>query len=340
MLYYNHKKTFSSLHFLITKKHSTQQTKYKQERKSMRPASIYFSSTFLNIIWKKFQQDLKSDGAKSDYFMLCCDICDFAKKDFLQLTETDAQGYFDKLLLLQMENKLSLDTINVKFYRLHSISKFISIHQEEFNCNYFNPFIYVTIPQVSAYLDSRHVPTIEQMDAILAQAKDARLFLILSLIIRCGFTVGEICSMQSESFICDAAGNYAIRITYRNKSRFVKLPLDIVALINDYCSAHAIKSSYLFYNKRGNPLRPRDLQRLYESSITFNETLPKFILSDLRNGAAAYMLKNGASAKMVADYIGINPGWIHRYDKILENLQVTAVDYTNIRIVPPNNLES
>ena len=99
----------------------------------MRPASIYFSSTFLNIIWKKFQQDLKSDGAKSDYFMLCCDICDFAKKDFLQLTETDAQGYFDKLLLLQMENKLSLDTINVKFYRLHSISKFISIHQSPFS---------------------------------------------------------------------------------------------------------------------------------------------------------------------------------------------------------------
>ena len=29
-----------------------------------------------------------------------------------------------------------------------------------------------------------------------------------------------------------------------------------------------------------------------------------------------------------------------RYQKILENLQVAAVDYTNIKIVPPDHLES
>lgn len=300
----------------------------------MREPSIYFSPVFFDYIWPDFSRSLKSRGARSDYFMLCCDICDFAKKDFLLLTENDTQSYFDKLLLLQVEGKLSLDTINVKFYRLHSISKYISLHQKRYKIHYFNPFSYVTIPQISKYIDISHVPTIQQMDAILTQAKpDMRLFLILSLIIRCGFTVGEICAMRSESFLCDAGGNYAIRITYRNKTRFVKLPLDIVSLIDDYCASYAIGSNYLFYNNRGNPLRPRDLQRLYLASVTFDESLPKFTLSDLRNGAAAYMLKSGASAKMVADYIGINPGWMHRYDKVLKELQIAAVDYTNIKIV-------
>lgn len=301
----------------------------------MRNPSTYFSSTFIEDIWPDFSRSLKSKGAKSDYFMLCCDICDFAKKDFLLLTEDDTQSYFDSLLSRQMNGKLSLDTINVKFYRLHSLSKFIGQHQEKYKINYLNPFSYVTIPQISEYIDISHVPTIEQMDAILSQtSSDARLFLIVSLIIRCGFTVGEICSMRSDSFVQDAAGNYAVRITYRNKTRFVKLPLDIVALIDDYTTSYAINSGFLFYNNRGNPLRPRDLQRLYASTVSFDETLPKFTLSDLRNGAAAYMLKCGASGKMVADYIGINPGWIHRYDKVLKELQVSAVDYTNIKIVP------
>ena len=139
--------------------------------------------------------------------------------------------------------------------------------------------------------------------------------------------------MRSDAFIQDAAGNYAVRITYRNKSRFVKLPLDMVALLNDYISATATDSPSLFSNNRGNPMRPRDLERLYAATIVFDETLPKFTLSDLRNGAAAYMLQSGASGKMVADYIGIHPGWMHRYDKVLKELQVSAVDYTNIKIV-------
>lgn len=300
----------------------------------MREPSTYFSSTFYPQIWQDFSRSLKSKGAKSDYFMLCCDICDFAKKDFLVLTDDDAQSYFDFLLSRQISGKLSLDTINVKFYRLHSLSRFISLNQEKYKITYLNPFSYVTIPQISKYIDISHVPTIAQMDQILTQAKaDERLFFIVSLIIRCGFTVGEICSMRSDSFIQDAAGNYAVRITYRNKTRFVKLPLDMISLLNDYTASTAIDNSYLFYNNRGNPLRPRDLERLYAATIVFDDTLPKFTLSDLRNGAAAYMLQSGASGKMVADYIGIHPGWIHRYDKVLKELQVSAIDYTNIKVV-------
>ena len=300
----------------------------------MREPSIYFSPTFYPQIWQDFSRSFKSKCAKSDYFMLCCDICDFAGKDFLALTDDDTQAYFDLLLSRQMNGKLSLDTINVKFYRLHSLSKYISLNQEKYKITYLNPFSYVTIPQISEYIDISHVPTIAQMDRILSQAKtDRRLFFIVSLIVRCGFTVGEICSMRSDAFIQDAAGNYAVRITYRNKSRFVKLPLDMVALLNDYISATATDSPSLFSNNRGNPMRPRDLERLYAATIVFDETLPKFTLSDLRNGAAAYMLQSGASGKMVADYIGIHPGWMHRYDKVLKELQVSAVDYTNIKIV-------
>ena len=81
----------------------------------MREPSIYFSPTFYPQIWQDFSRSFKSKGAKSDYFMLCCDICDFAGKDFLALTDDDTQAYFDLLLSRQMNGKLSLDTINVKF---------------------------------------------------------------------------------------------------------------------------------------------------------------------------------------------------------------------------------
>ena len=38
--------------------------------------------------------------------MLCCDICDFAGKDFLALTDDDTQAYFDLLLSRQMKGKI------------------------------------------------------------------------------------------------------------------------------------------------------------------------------------------------------------------------------------------
>ena len=91
-------------------------------------------------------------------------------------------------------------------------------------------------------------------------------------------------------------------------------------------------SEYLFSNKKGNQLRIRDLERLYKKYVLDNMD-QQYTLQDLRNAAVVYMLKGGASSGMVADYINIDYGWMHRYNTAVSKLELAAVDFSNIRIV-------
>lgn len=298
----------------------------------------YLSPLFDNEIWPLFAKTLNTQKSKSDYYAIAKDSSSYLKKDFLAYTEADAQSYFNHLLLLSANGKQSLKTIKVKLARMKSISNFILRHSYLFELQQSytkNPFQRVSLPQTEEYLTSRNVPDIDDMNEILHRAEsNEQLYLILSLMIRCGISAGEICTLKYEDFVQDKNGNVGIEYVYRNVKRYIKLPEDILAMIQEYIGdAEVSHSAYLFHNRRGNPLRIRDLERLYLKYLPA-DTEPHYTLSDIRNGAAAYMLVCGASQNEVARYIGIAPEWMRRFDKIIPELYVAAVDYTNIKIRP------
>lgn len=296
----------------------------------------YLSPLFTGEIWPMFSRSLNTEKSKADYYSVIRDISRYAKKDFLELKEAEAQGYFNHLLILSQNGKQSVKTVKVKLARLKSVSNFILRHSYLFDLQQTylkNPFLRITLPQTEDYLLKKNVPNVEELNDILAKAEsDRMLYVILCLMVRCGLSAGEICMLKFEDFVSDSTGHVGIEYCYRNVRRYIKLPDDVLEQIRNYIGdAEVSNSAYLFHNKRQNQLRIRDLERLYLKYLPADED-PHFTLSDIRNGSAAYMLICGASPSEVADYIGIAPEWMRRFDRVIPELHKAAVDYSNIRI--------
>lgn len=290
-----------------------------------------------------FAKSLNTQKSKSDYYAIVKDISQYLKKDFLSLGDADAQSYFNYLLMRRNNGKQSLKTIRVKLARLKSVSNFVLRHSYLFELqqSYLrNPFQRVSLPEGEDSLSMQNVPDIDELNHILKKAEsNPQLYLILSLIIRCALSAGEICILKYEDFVQDQNGNVGIEYCFRNVKRYVKLPPDILTQIQEYIGDNEVaQSAYLFHNKRGNPLRIRDLERLYLKYLPADES-PHFTLSDIRNGSAAYMLLCGAAPAEVARYIGIAPEWMRRFDKVLPELYIAAVDYTNISVRPLSEIK-
>lgn len=296
----------------------------------------YLSSLFDNEIWPMFSRSLNTAKSKADYYSVLRDITRYVKKDFLELKESEVQGYFNHLLILSSNGKQSVKTVKVKLARLKSVSNFILRHSYLFELQLTytkNPFLRITLPQTEDYLLKKNVPDIKELNGILAKAEpNLQLYVILCLMVRCGLSAGEICMLKFEDFVSDSTGHVGIEYCYRGVKRYIKLPEDVLEQIRKYIGdAEVSNSAYLFHNKRGNQLRIRDLERLYLKYLPADEE-PHFTLSDIRNGSAAYMLVCGAPASEVASYIGIAPEWMRRFDKVIPELHKAAVDYSNIRI--------
>lgn len=304
----------------------------------------YLSPLFENEIWPMFAKALNTAKSRSDYFAILRDISGYLKKDFLSISDADAQSYFNHLLILSANGKQSIKTIKVKLARMTSVSNFVlrNSYLFELQQTYLsNPFQKVSLPETDDYLTAKNVPDIDDLNSILHKAEEnGTLYLILSMMVRCALSAGEICTLKFEDFIQDSNGNVGIEYCYRNVKRYIKIPEDILKLIQEYIGDMTVsQSAYLFHNRRGNPLRIRDLERLYLKYLPAEEK-PHFTLSDIRNGSAAYMLVCGASTTEVARYIGIAPEWMRRFDKIVPELYVAAVDYTNIRVKPLSELNT
>lgn len=303
----------------------------------MRQPSIYFSNIFYKQIWPRFSASFKTEKTRNDYFMLICAICDSSKKDFLELTGADAKAFFNEQLERHERGKLRLSTIQVRFSRLHSIANFILQNGLSWELrDYQNPFLEVELPETNIYLTKEHVPDLAQMDAILSMCKDdPQLYVAVSIVIRCSLTTSELCSLKRNQIIVDSTNHFGFILGKNHQKRIVKIPNDIVVLINELIETYSSNCESLFVNTRGDALTPRGLQRLYQKYVSFPEGTYSYTLSDLRNGSIAYLLSlDGVNVNDVAKYAGVDPGWMHRYDSVIPELQFAPLDLANITINP------
>lgn len=300
----------------------------------MRNASIYFSKTF-NLIWQQFIESgaLILPRTQRDYFTNVCSICDFLKKDFLDISYKDAQYYFDHISQTQ---QLKVSSLNAKLASLRSISTYIlkNIDRDKYDIdsNFTNVFSRVIITAQDNYIKKDSIPTPKELQLILESASsNDMLFLILSLIIKCSLTVSQVCNLKPSQIATDAAERGFIIFSNGPKTRFVKLPTDVMELLISYTNSYGV-NNFLFYNKHNKPLRPRTLETLFQSYLSKSEIQKSFTLQDIRNASIVYMLKGGASQSAVADYIGVSNRWMFRFNQVIDELDNAPCDYLNINI--------
>ena len=173
-----------------------------------------------------------------------------------------------------------------------------------------------------------------------SKAGDDMAYMIFSLVLKCGLTSGEICSMMTNFILYDSNECLCIHFPEKKRiSRIIKLPDDVSQMLLTYLEIHKIADGHIFFNKRGTVLKIRDAERLLKKYISqakkSNNDFPDFTMQDMRHCAFKYMLSGGASEDDVAKYGGITTKWMHRYRQVVnDSAKLYAADYSTISIKP------
>ncbi len=302
--------------------------------------SIYFSDKLQTQIIPCYITSFQSEKVKSNYISFIASICDYCRKDFLEINPLQAQSYFNYLVLPVKAKKKrpAPSTVRLKYASLHAFSNYLIRNASAYDIQYFNnPFDQVTIQQEDPNLNPLRIPTPVQLNNILHKCEsEPALYAALSLVIKCGFTVGELTKLRQDFFILDDSDQAAVVFTYRGLQRCIKIPDDVLAVLDYYWNKQTRNSAYLFENKSGHPMRVRDIERLYRKCMGDDF---QFTLADLRNGCIALLLASGAPAKEIGNYVGVRScRWLHRYDKVIPELSLAPCDYSNLYIkCPPSD---
>lgn len=299
--------------------------------------SIYYSDNLEKNILPDYLDTFRSDKVRKNCASFIASICDYCKHDYLEINALQAQSYFNYLALQDPNGKrLALSTIQLKRSSLRAFSNYLIRNACMLKIEYFNnPFDKINIQKPDPYLNPSKIPTPEQINEILHRCEsEPALYSAISLIIKCGFSVGELLKLRQDSFILDDSDHAAVIFSYHDTQRYVKIPDDVLSVLDYYWKHQTNNTEFLFENKSGHPMRVRDIERLYKKCMGVHF---QFTLSDLRNACIALLYASGVPAKELGNYVGIRHySWLHKYDKIIPELSLAPCDYSNLIIKPPS----
>lgn len=267
--------------------------------------SEYMSDFFVNQIYAGYAVTKKKRSTAEEYFNSARRICDFCKKDFLDLTKNDARLYYEYLEKEAAEGKISNRTIKARFVGFRQLAKYILTaypdNMEE------DPFDGVFLPKADESMHIQRIPSLEEIDKLLTATKDDKqTHLILCMICRMGITAQETVRLKRSQIVEVGEGDIGIIYVEKDgKTETVRIvPEDIKDKLLMFCAEHP-NEDLLFHNQYNNPLTLRNLDHLLKkySEVAGIET--KCSVKDLRNRAILSMLHAGADPKEVAQYAGI-----------------------------------
>lgn len=294
----------------------------------------YLSEKFLQIFEDYSLNRFKKSITKMQYLYAIASICNYNKCDFLALTVNSVKNFFT---WFQQEADLSTVKYNLRIYR--AVARFIDEYASvyEVSATYTQFFNSLVLPEEEVEIDPKGLPSFQEIDRVFQYAKEKNemvLFIAMSLALRCSMTIHEITSLKREMFFQDAKGNYGIRMKVSNTSdRFVKIPEDVAVIIMNYVSTRFVEVPNLLLNKQNRPVSNRSLQNWLRNAC-ISSNVPPFTLNQLRVLSVAHMLKCGVPEQKVADYMNVKgTAWFFRYNRVVKELEDSAVDYTHIKIV-------
>ena len=181
------------------------------------------------------------------------------------------------------------------------------------------------------------LPSFQDVDRILAYFKetgDMAMFISVCLALICSQATSEIIALEKSMFFQDLAGKYGLRISISNlNDRFVKIPDDLAQIIIKYVENRTDSSPYLLLNAYGKPMGTYTIQqRLREACKVCG--VPAFTMNKLRVLGTALMIKGNAPLDKVAEHINVKKlDWFYRYNRVVKELDTSAVDYIHLHIV-------
>lgn len=298
--------------------------------KELREFNQYCSKEFKDYFYN--YSFSKNKNTKNEYISYINILCGYLEKDFLNITPDDAQRFLNYMNSKRADGKLNKKTINVRLACYNGLAMYILDKRK----NYYNPFSKLTRHVVKNELDLDNVPSYEELDAILTEAKkDPKDYAILALATRCALAASEILRLDTKSVIRDGDKNIQLHIKSSSdfeNDTFILLPDDVRDIVNNYIDKYSIdldKKSPLFLNQRKNPMSIQNVDQLVKK-LTSKCNLEQYTLKDFRASAIADMINAGATMEEVSQYTGLK---FQRLEMFYKNL--SAIKNSDKRVCPP-----
>ena len=308
----------------------------ENRKRKIKPNCEYLSAIFLRIFDEYANERLKKQITKDEYWERICYLCNYAKKDFLKLTDSDVAEYFDNA-------NISIGTKRARLRTYRAIGRYIDKMAMIYGLtpNYATVFLSVDLGEPDMYYKLEDLPTFKDIDLLFCYFKeqhDLATFIAMALALRCCLTMAEIVSLEKKMLFQDLSGSYGLRLRVSDlNDRFIKIPDDIAQLIIQYVNTRLDDEPHLLLNTYGKPLGVRTLQtRLQMACKACDEKIENAItFNGLRVLGITLMLKKGASVKKVLDYTYTeSDDWIMRYNIVIKELDDSPVDYVHLKIMP------
>lgn len=293
----------------------------------------YLSHQFTKIFDEYTVKNLTKARTKGQYWYVICNLCNMAKCDFLTLSVSHINAYFSHIT-----PDTPLKSTNYDLTVLRAISRYLDENAEQYQLSprYLSLFSELKVEFPNMQFRAEDLPSLSDVDTILAYFKDQGDmvgFIACSMVLRAAFTTTEIVKLNREMLFQDLNGNYGARLPISSHAyRFVKIPDDIATLIIQYTSQRTDNNPSLLLNKKGQTVSARALQnRLHDACTQCH--IPLFTYNDLRTLSQAIMIKDGAPVDKIAKQTNVKKtDWFFRYNRVVNELENAAVDYSHIKI--------
>lgn len=285
----------------------------------MARTSEFLSEEFLQY-FGRYAATLKNERTVAEYQSAVSLLCDYAKKDFLAITELDADNYFHYLTKRVIEGSLKNTTLNGRLYILKQVASYIV---ETFpQANYKNPFLLVQPERgIKNNIKPSSIPSLSEIDLFLSHVDSPMYYLIFCMAFRIALSAQDILSLKL-SIVQKFDDNYCLHYPSKNRftpDRVIVLPKDIEELLVNYISnmSYVDEKGHLFYNKHHNPLTPRNLDAYFERTLKDSGIETKYTLKDFRSRGILDMvnaaIKSDADLSSVGSYVGIKDLRLNTY---------------------------
>jgi integrase len=291
----------------------------------------YLSDNFVAKIWPRYEMTLKKVRTRKSYFKYISDICNYLKKDFTAIDESEAQNYFSQLAETKSYEPKYL---HLRLSACRSVASYIEKNAQHFNLkNYLSPFVFVDLPEYSDNIHKSDIPSIKQMNTVLSATEDdIMMFTIISICFRCALTVSEICNLKFSDVVEDDLGRLCFIVKGSKSPRVVKIPDDVKEILFRYVDQYP-GEDFLFRNSKNQKLLTRTLQYRLRSIMDRADLSKTFTFQDIRNAAIIYMRQGGVTNADLVKYAGLSSEkWVSRFDGVIDGLDLAPCDYSHISI--------
>lgn len=303
--------------------------------------SLYASRLVSQVIWPDFTAHFKSHTTEASYRTDISEIMEYFHKDFLEIEKYEIQEYFYFLKHKVEQKEIRPATMSKKFRELHSFAEYVCENREKYKVkeeyqDEYSPYLRQLSKQEKY---ARTVPVVH-MDKLLKAAEDNLMeYCVLTFLLRMGLTSTEVMQLKMEDLAWYANGMYAL---VQGRKRLCYIPEDVCRILERYMEElnpdeKSRSQTYLFCNRRGNPLNPMYISRMmrrYEEKAG----IPHYSAQSVRNCCAVTLFAYGASEEQVADRIGTTKIQIKRYKNLAyqDQLQQQAERLVKLRVEPPS----